>query len=861
MNVRELFLSLKYARRELRSGLGGFYIFLACLVLGVAAIAAVRSLSLGMVESLHYDGRYILGGDIALRTIYEPATQEQLAFLKKEMGPTTVVMETRAMARRTDEEKATLVELKAVDVFYPLYGEMEIVDGAGKPVETPVQDLLVALHNADGTEIIGEWGALIEKELLGRLGLSFGDFIHVGNMKFQIRGIIAREPDRVGSIQFSLAPRIMISSMIFDATGLSTKGNQVYYDQRIYMPYIKTPEMLAAAQKKITDAFPDANWRGRNFYNASPQIERWIDRLAMFLGLIGLTTLLVGGVGISNAVRAYLDAKLSAIATLKCLGASGKFAFSVYIAQILFLAALGILGGLALGAAIARSAGHFLTAHLSLSDKVGVYPEALGLAALFGLLTTLAFSFWPLGRAIRVSPADLFRDAVVQDNKRPSASVMLGVLIFTQLLILLAITSSSDQRFAVWFTGGTLAALVLFYSYAALLKALLARLRLPTGPELRMAMANLHRPGNVSSSIILSLGLGLTVLVAIALVEFNFSRLLKSDLAQDAPSFFFLDIQPAQKDAFTALMAKQPTARKLQMTPSLRGRIVSVNGVPSQQALVDQQEAWVIRSDRGFTYTGTLPPYSRITAGEWWPADYQGPPRVSIATAVARAFDIGVGATLTVNILGRDVTATVANVREIDWASFTMNFAVTFAPGALEDFPAGYLSTVIIDPDSEEAMQAAIARDFPNVTSVRVKEALAAAEIMIRAISQAVRMSAGVTLAAGLLVLAGGIAAARRRHIYDAIILKVLGAGRRRILKTFLLEYALLGSVTVFIAAVLGTIAAFGVLHYIMNIGWSFSAPAIAIVVVLCLSVTVTAGYAGTWYALRRKPAPYLRNK
>lgn len=859
--MRTFLLSLKYARRELRAGLGGFYIFLACLVLGVAAIAAVRSLSLGMIESLHYDGRYILGGDIALRTIYAPATQEQVRFLKKEMGPVTTVMETRAMARRDDETQATLTELKAVDVFYPLYGSIEYADGRGEKIDTPLQDLLVAPHDEKGEEVTGDWGALVEKELLGRLGLAVGDTMRIGNGKFQVRGIITKEPDRISGLRFSLAPRVMISSLVFGATGLSEKGSQVYYDHRIFMPQIKTPQDLADAQKEISDAFPDANWRGRNFYNAAPGVERWIDRLSLFLGLIGLTTLLVGGVGISNAVRGYLDARLPAIATLKCLGASGRFVFSVYTAQILLLAACGIAGGIALGAGAARVAGHFLTAHLSLSDKVGIYPEALGLSALFGVLTTLAFSFWPLGRSAEVSPADLFRDAVVQGGKRPGLNVMLGVLISAQMLALLVIMGASDQRFAVWFTGGTLAAFALFAGYAAGLKALLARLRLQVGPEMRMAVANLHRPGNISSSIILSLGLGLTVLVAIALVEYNFSRLLKEDLAQDAPSFFFLDIQPGQKDAFAAMMETQPSARKLQMTPSLRGRIVSVNGIPSEQALVDKQESWVISSDRGFTYTQTQPPYSRITAGEWWPADYQGPPLVSIATDVARAFDIGVGAELVINILGREITAKVASVREIDWASFTMNFAVTFAPGALESFPAGYLSTVIIDPAQEEAMQVAIAKDFPNVTSVRVREALDTAETMIRGIAQAVRISAGVTLLAGLLVLAGGIAAARRRHIYDAVILKVLGATRRRILATFLLEYALLGGVTVFIAAALGTAAAYGTLRYIMAIGWSFSFQAIALVVVLCLGVTVLAGYAGTWQALRRKPAPYLRNQ
>jgi putative ABC transport system permease protein len=338
-------------------------------------------------------------------------------------------------------------------------------------------------------------------------------------------------------------------------------------------------------------------------------------------------------------------------------------------------------------------------------------------------------------------------------------------------------------------------------------------------------------------------------------------RLITDDIAADAPSFFFMDIQSDQRDAFAALTTAEPTAHNLVMMPSFRGRIIEVNGKKAEDALVDKNESWVINSDRGFTYTGELPANSHITAGQWWDKNYSGPPIVSIASNVARAFNIGVGDKITLNILGSDIPATVANVRDVDWSSFTMNFAITFAPGFLEKAPATYLASLIIAKDHEEDLQGKISHQFPNVTTVKVGDALAEAQVFVRAIAQAVSISAGVTLLAGTLVLAGGIAAARRRYLYDAIILKVLGATQRRVLQTFLLEYAILGLLTVVIAAGLGTIAAYAVQKFVMDLSWKFDWPVLFSVTALCLAITLIAGFVGTWRALQQKPAPYLRNQ
>ncbi|MBU6475869.1 MAG: FtsX-like permease family protein, partial [Alphaproteobacteria bacterium] len=693
--LKKIFLPLIYARRDMRAGLKGFYIFLACLVLGVGAIASIQSLSRGLVESLHHDGRFILGGDIALRTVYTPAPPEQVRYLHDHVGPMTTVIETRSMARTTDGKRSTLVNLKAVGVFYPLYGALKIVDEKGDIIKTrSMQDLI--LQNVVGGRENGIWGALVDSGVLARLHLHLGDWITVGKQRFQIHGIIAREPDRAADVSLAIAPSMIISDAAFPSTGLDTLGSQVYYDYKVIVPGIRTFADVRKVEKKIENRFPHAAWQGRDFLTAAPRLNHLVDILTLFLTLIGLTTLLVGGVGISNAVRSFLETKLPNIATMKCLGAPDKFVFRVYTLQVFFLATFGIALGLGAGVFVSKLAGSFLTAKLNLTDQVQIYPAALLLAAAFGYLTTFCFSLWPVGRAVRVAPTDLFRDLVAPKDQRPALNVILWTVIAAQALALLTIGTSSDPHLVVWFVAGAIATFALFYGYAALMKGAAKRVHVPAAPELRMALANLHRPGNISSSVILSLGLGLTVLVAVALVRFNFIRLITDDISASAPTFFFLDVQQDQRAAFAKMVESFPTAHDLKMLPSFRGRVIAVNGVAAAKALKDQNDAWVINSDRGFSYTSALPAHSQVVKGKWWPADYKGPPLVSISTEVAQAFDIGVGDKITVNIFGEDMTATVANVRKIDWASFTMNFAITFAPGVLESAPATYLSTVIV---------------------------------------------------------------------------------------------------------------------------------------------------------------------
>lgn len=853
MSLASLALALRLARRELRGGLKGFRIFLACLTLGVAAIAAVQSVSSGLMEGLRADGGVLLGGDIAGRSVQTPFNAEQLGWFA-ERSRLSQGAELRSMLRRGDEERSSLVELKAVDGAYPLYGRIGL--GAGTPEPERSVDpagLAETLAKRDG-----RWGAVIEPTLAERLDLKVGDDLRLGDHAFELRAILLREPDRASSGAFVLGPRMMVAFDSLADSGLVQPGSLIQWTVRAVLPEGGDPKALITAAEA---QFPDAGWRLRDASRASPQIERFIDRMTLFLTLVGLTALLVGGVGVGNAVSSHLESRARTIATLKCLGAPGALVFQVYLIQILALALLGIVLGIVLGALAPLALGELLSGVLPVSLRIGPQPMALTLAAVYGLLTALVFSLWPLGRARDVPAAALFRDLVAPSGRLPRPRYLAAIAVAVVALAAVAILTAQNRFFAGWFVVGAVVSILVFRLAASAVVALAARLPRPRRPGLRLALANLHRPGNATSTVVLSLGLGLTVLVAIALIEGNFSRRVNETIPRDAPSFFFIDIQPNQLQPLRTVLESTPGTSRFEAVPSLRGRIDTVNGKSAEQALVDPEQRWILSGDRGITYSAEQPVNSEIVAGKWWPTDRKnGPPLVSIHDSVARAFAIGPGDRLGVNILGRVIEAEVANVREADFATLAINFTVVFAPGLLEGAPQTWIATIRTPADAEAAVQRGVLAQFPNITAIRIRDAVESVNGMLGNIGVAVRVVAAVTLAAGMLVLAGAIVAGHRRRVYDAVIFKVLGASRGELLRGFLLEYGLLGLLTAMIAGILGSLAAWAVLIWIMRWEWTFLPSAVMSTAVIAVLITLAFGFAGTWRALGRPAAPLLRN-
>lgn len=836
-------LALKLARRELRGGLRGFRVFLACLAVGVAVIAGVGSLGRAIDAGLAADARLILGGDAELRLTHREATEDELAWLRA-AGRVSRVVEMRAMAKTSGNAEAQrgIVELKAVDDAYPLQGAVTLSGTAG---------LADALAEREG-----RWGAVADPDIAGRLGAKPGDLLRLGEIEVELRATILREPDK-GTSLFRFGPRLMIARGALEASRLVQPGALVYYPYRIDLVGGRdVGQWLDTTAQK----FPQAGWRMRSHKRADPGVERFIDRMTLFLTLVGLTALLVGGVGVGNAVKSHLDTKTATIATYKCLGAPGRLVFLAGFFQVMALAALGSLIGVVLGALVPVAAAPLLADKLPVAARVAIYPAPLLLAAAFGLIAATAFSIWPLAKAREVPAAALFRDLVAPARRWPRLGYIGLNLVAAAALAALAIGWAHDKRVAAWFVVGAVACLAGFRLLALVLVRLAGIVPRPRLPLVRLAIANVHRPGAPTPSVLVSLGIGLSVLVAVALVEANLARQVEERLPEAAPAFYFIDIQPDQVADFDRTVASVGGVDSVQRVPTVRARITKLNGQPAETHPVKPEVAWVLRGDRALTYAAAMPAKTRITAGEWWPKDYHGPPLVSFDAEAARGMGLKVGDTLTVNVVGREITAKIASLRAIDWGDLTMNFVLIFAPGTLEGAPHTHIAATHIDPTRENVLYKAVTDRFHNVSAVRVKDALEAAARLIGQIGLAVRLTAGVTIIVGALVLAGAVAAGHRRRIYDAVVLKVLGATRRDVGFAYLIEYGLIGLLAAALAAGVGTLASWVLVTKTMSMDWVFMPGTVALTAGLGVVVTMLLGFAGTYRALGQKAAPLLRN-
>jgi putative ABC transport system permease protein len=834
-------LALRLARRELRGGVSGLGVFVGCLVLGVGAIAGIGSLAAALSAGIARDARALLGADVEAQLAYRRADAAERRFLN-DSGDLSEIASLRAMARRLDGQRQSLIELKAVDARYPLYGTLAV---------SPGQNLRDALSDKDGV-----FGAVIDPALLGRLAVKIGDRIRIGEAALQVRATIEREPDAAAS-GLIFGPRVLISAAALAETQLIQPGSLVTYRYRLRLPASTTPEGWIAAARA---AFPNAGWRLRSFDQASPELRRLIDRVAMFLSLVGLSTLLVGGIGVGNAVRGHIAARTTTIATLKCLGAPSRLVFRVYLSEIMGLALVSIVVALAIGALLPSAAAPLLRQLLPIPLRPGLYPRPLAFAALYGVLTTLVFSLWPLAATGRIRPGALFRDTVAPGRRDGARAALVASGLLAACLAGAAVAGAQDRRIGSWFVVGAVGAFALFWGAGRGIAFGASLLPRPHRPLLRLALTNLHRPAAPTTQVMLSLGIGLTVLAAVALVEGNLGRQINRQLPAQAPAFFFIDIQPAQLSGFAAIVHSIPGAR-LDEVPMMRGRITRLNGVPVEAASVAPEARWALRSDRGLTYSASLPPGSDLAAGTWWTSDYTGPPLISFDAELARGMGLKIGDSLTVNLLGREITARIANLRTIDWRRLGINFAIVFAPGTLEHAPQTILAAVYLPRAEEEDLVRRVTEAFPNVSAIHVREALAAVSRVVGLIGGAVRLTALVTVAAGGLVLGGAVAAGQQRRIYDAVVLKVLGATRGAILSGFLIEHGVLGACAGALSGGLGTAAAYVLVTRVMDADWVFLPGPVLSTLLIAVTMTLGLGFGGTWRALGATAASHLRHE
>lgn len=833
-------LAARIAGREARTGFGGFRVFIICLALGVGAIAAVGLLAEAFRAGLVQEGRSILGGDVELTLTQRRATETEQRFLSAQ-GRLSEVATLRAMAHLPDGKDSALVQIKSVDQNYPLFGKVAL---------SPQAQPLAALQK--GANIV------VDEVLLARLDLERGASVRIGAEVFKIAAVIKREPDRV-STGLAFGPRVLMSQESLAATQLIKPGSLVRWRYRLKLAEGElSVDGLEGFRNAVAQAYPNNGWRIRDRSDSAPRIKRFVDRLAMLLTFVALTSLVVGGVGIGTAAKNYLDGRVNTIAMLKCLGASGGLIFKIYLIHLLRLVLIGTVIGLVVGIAVTSGAGPLLENLLPLPAKFGIYWPPLVVAGLFGLAVTLLFALWSLGSAQVVPAAALFRARVAGLPNWPPLRYMVATIGLLAALIALIVSLVPSNKFAAIYAGGIIGSFVLFWAIA---KVIVWGARRTNGGRLRilrLALLQIRSAGLAVIATVIALGLGLSLLVALTVIETNFVRHLVRELPKAAPSFFFVDIQSNQLQAFEAMVNGAAKIDKFNRVPMLRGRIVRLNDVPAEKIKAPQSVQWVLNGDRGITYALAKPPEIEVTEGKWWPEDYAGPPLVSFAEGIANGLGLKIGDQVTVNILGREITAKIANLRRVEWGSLGINFVMLFSPDPVSGAPHSHLATVAMNGEAERDFMRQISAKFPNITVIRVKEVLQSINELMEKLLIAARVAAALTLFVGIVVLMGAVASGQRARRYDAVVLKTLGLTRPDLMRVYLLEYAALGVVTGLAAAACGAVIAFGLLEFV------FKVPSITVgftsflVIIGAVVLTILFGLSGTWRILAVRPARML---
>lgn len=848
MNKKQIIFLLQTAWRETISNLRDFRVMIMSLFLGIFVISLIFNITGALENGLRQNGKSILGGDILIRQIYEPISSEQLSFLNEE-GQVSTSIEMRGLIYNPTQEQTGLSEIKAVDESYPLFGKVELQNNG-------VTD---NIHQYLKSEKGKAPFIVMDASLVERLNLKIGDSVRLGNAPFILKDIVTHEPDRAGGSTFAVGPRSMMRVDAVETTGLLVEGAQTYYKYRVAL---NSPENIEILENTLDEMYPEAGWRLLKYTNASPRIQEFLEQLSLFFTLVGLSALLIGGVGIGNSTKVVLEKRISSIAVMKTVGASSAFVFSLWMTVLTLTAFIGIIPAILLAQIlpfiIFEWVGQLLPVPavptISLVDIIQTI--FLGFSILF------IFSILTLSVASKVKPIVLLKQnmaAGMQGIAGKKAIIAFGFVLLLSVFVIVA--TSPRPIFSLFFIGGAVVTFLLLKVTSWILISFLKPLRKTSRTTIRLAVLSLTKAGNQTLTILISLGLALTLFTAIALIEHNIKNRISNDIPDQAPAFFFIDIQKSQMDAFEAMITSVEGVSDLNKVPNLRGRIKLVNGQDAELALVDPSERWLLRGDRGFTYLDDKPDYSDIMEGEWWSNEYSGPPIISIVEDVAAAFDIGVGDELTLNILGRDITATVANVRTVDWSTMTINFAISFAPGALEGAPHSYLATIVAPEEIENQILNQVAQNFPNVTAIQVREALEVVTNVLEQIALAMRVIASLALITGILVLFSSILSSFRQRRYETVLLKVLGVTPKIISQSIRMEFLILGITAGVLALILGTLAAYLVVSFIMDFPWVWNFSISIMIIVSSLCITFLFSFWALSKILQTKPNDFLRNE
>ncbi|RYE10654.1 MAG: FtsX-like permease family protein [Hyphomicrobiales bacterium] len=842
---------------DLRGDLRRFGILLSCLALGVGTIAGVSSVGAALQDAILRNANVLMGGDLQVTRADRRADATELAYITS-LGDVAETISSNARADALDDSGNTVfLDIYAVDSSYPLYGNM--VSPQLQPGQKPAE--LLALKD-------GAYGAIVDPIILDRLGIDVGGRFKVNNVEFEARGILNSLPD--GALRgFHLGKTAI----------MSIEGQQANPDVRAPLPGLFTQYAYKiklnegdyrTAQPIVQEHFAaDPLWKVQSPYDAAGELSRLYDLFVRFLLIVGLSSLLVGGIGISNAVNAYIGERQRAIATLRALGATGARIMVHFFTQIGLLSLVGIVLGLVIGAALTAAALPLLGNILAVELPPSVHFPSLLTAFGFGVLAAFGFSFLPLVSARKLKPVMLFRTVGTSVQQLAAKSyfelgVLLPLLVTALLMFGLAYYTTSDFWLVFWYAVGVMGAFLVLRFAGVALQWILRLLPAMPSAALRNAFRGIYRPGSPAPVVIMSLGLGLAMLLVIIILTSNVRDQLTGQVVKDAPTFVATDLFDDEVITLGEFLNETGLATNYEYSPMIRAAVTKIKGVPSEELrartdITGEAQYFIGTAEILMTWSGPLPANSTVTAGQWWADDYEGPALVSLKDDVAESLGVKPGDTIELTLFGESIEATVANLRDFQFQT-GLNYLVTASPGTFADFPGTNLAIIKAAEGKEKDLERALARQYSDVTFIPVGEALNQAAEILGQLSIAVNIVGGLAVVNGLLVLAGTMAAGRKQRESDAVVNKVLGATRADVVKVFALEYALLGAFSALLATGVGIAGAMGIMRAAgMDLGFAVDGGLILGVMVGAVLLTIATGALTTWSALSTKPAQYLR--
>lgn len=837
-------VALRIAGRELAGGLAGFWVYLACIALGVFAIAAAGSVTTGFSNGIQAESKTLLGGDALFRASQRRASPDEIRWMA-ERGRVSENINLNVMGEAGSVRKQ--VDVRAVDEVHPLIGAPDLSGGAS--------DLASALAFEDG-----RWGVAATPSLLRDFNLEVGDDIEIGQIPVTIRAQLDREADGLGT-PGTFGPGVTISLAALEASDRLTNGQLFRASYRLVL---SDPAMADELEETAKEDWGPNGLRYRGPEDAVDGLQNLLAMLNTFLSVIGIAALIAGGVGIAQASASFLESRIPSIAAFKALGAEASTIRAAYLIQLGTLALVGAAIGVALGAAapflIAAIAGD----RIPLPSILQIYPAPLLRATCLGLLSAAIFALPPLGRARATRPAELFRNLGEDRTVKTPWPERIAAGLAAVALVALAVLTSDTPLVTLGLLVAASLAWGILIGTAHLIRLLARSAAVGRSGLTRLTLSNLGGPGSLAPTIAPALGLGLALLVFVASVQSNLLVQVNETAQANAPSLFFSQIPNADIDTFDAIIAAEgidiedPDA--FRRGPVVLGRVISLKGEPLDVEAVDEDERWVVRNEISMPYIAERPPEADLVEGDWWPADYAGPLLASIEADAARGMGLGVGDTIGLRIFGRELTATVASLRNVDWGSFGANTAFILSPGTLEEANPPHLAIAQTEEGQEQPIIQALGEAIPQVVVFQTRETLATVGRLLGNVSIAVNAAASIVLLSGLLVLIGAFAAMARQRRSEAALLKTFGATRGAVLGLYSGEFALSGLVATLFGTVMGVGAAYPIVTRIFEAQWTM--PWLAIVTVSGFAVLAAAlgGVIVGISTLSHPPARVLRS-